>query len=510
MAKNTASTLKSHVTYASPAKVKRSYKRRPAAKNVFHARYDAAQTTTDNSKHWANADGVGPDASTAPSIRAILRNRSRYECENNSYAKGIVRTVANDCIGTGPRLQMLLPNKNQNAKIERFFSVWSHHIDLARKLRRMRMARLVDGEIFAIMSDNLKLKTEVKLDLRLIEADRITTPYGMNTGYDPNEVDGIVYDEFDNPVSYTIYSYKSGDYSLPTQFDRVPAEIVIHWGNIERSGQHRGIPEITPALPLFAQLRRYTLAVLAAAETAADFAAVFYTDLPNNMPEDMNSPAFDIVELEKRMGMFLPAGWKLDQIKAEQPTTTYSEFKKEILNEIARCLNIPFNVAAGNSSGYNYASGRLDHQVYFKSIKVDRRDTENQILYPILLAFLSEAMLYSDFSFLRRYITAAASLDEIPHQWFWDGQEHVDPGKEASAQQTRLLSNTTTLAAEYAAQGKDYEVELRQRASEIKLMKELGIESPAKKIGSPVNKKKADDEDEDEKDEENGEEDENQ
>ena len=38
----------------------------------------------------------------------------------------------------------------------------------------------------------------------------------------------------------------------------------------DRPGQARGIPDITPALPLFAQLRRFTLAVLAAAETAAD------------------------------------------------------------------------------------------------------------------------------------------------------------------------------------------------------------------------------------------------
>ena len=49
----------------------------------------------------------------------------------------------------------------------------------------------------------------------------------------------------------------------------------------------------------------------------------------------------------------------------QKPSTTYAEFKKELLNEIARCLNMPFNVAAGNSSGYNYASGRLDHQTYF-------------------------------------------------------------------------------------------------------------------------------------------------
>jgi len=62
----------------------------------------------------------------------------------------------------------------------------------------------------------------------------------------------------------------------------VPADAVVHWFRSDRPGQHRGIPEITPALPLFAQLRRYTLAVIAAAETAADFAAVLFTDAPAN------------------------------------------------------------------------------------------------------------------------------------------------------------------------------------------------------------------------------------
>ena len=52
------------------------------------------------------------------------------------------------------------------------------------------------------------------------------------------------------------------------------------------------------------------------------------------------------------------------------------------------------------------------------------------------------------------------------HQWFWNGREHVDPAKEANAQATRLKNNTTTLAQEYAKQGRDWETELRQRAKE--------------------------------------------
>ena len=67
-------------------------------------------------------------------------------------------------------------------------------------------------------------------------------------------------------------------------------------------------------------------------------------------------------------------------------------------------------------------------------------------------------------------------------QWMWDGREHVDPAKEANAQATRLESMTTSLATEYAKQGKDWEVELRQIARERDLKTALGLPltTPAK------------------------------
>jgi len=92
----------------------------------------------------------------------------------------------------------------------------------------------------------------------------------------------------------------------------------------------------------------------------------------------------------------------------------------------------------------------------------------------MLSAWLREAVLVSDLLPLRvRTLVAAGEM--LPHQWFWDGHEHVDPAKEASAQATRLASHTTTLATEYARQGRDWESELRQRAKETALMAELGL-----------------------------------
>jgi lambda family phage portal protein len=330
----------------------------------------------------------------------------------------------------------------------------------------MRMARAQDGEAFAMLTSNPRLPTPVQLDLRLIEADQVTTP---DARLDMS-VDGIVFDEAGNPVEYHVLKEHPGEgYRAIRDYDRIPATAMLHWFRADRPGQARGIPDIMPALPLFAQLRRFTLAVIAAAETAADFAGILYTDAPAGGEADDAEP-FEPIELEKRALITMPGGWKMSQLQAEQPATTYAEFKHEILNEIARCLNMPFNVAAGNSSGYNYASGRLDHQTYFKAIRVEQAHLEDVVLDRILAAWLDEAALIPGL-----LPDGLGPFGHWPHHWFWDGHEHVDPAKEATAQATRLANHTTTLAHEYARQGRDWEEALRQRAKEIALMRDLGL-----------------------------------
>jgi len=451
---------------------------------VLQARYDAAQTTAENARHWAMADALSADAAGTADVRRRLRERARYEVANNSYAKGVVLTLANDCIGTGPRLQLLSGDGEVNRQVETAFARWTRVVDLAGKLRTMRMAKVTDGEAFAVLVANPLVDSPVKLDLHLVEADRVASPLGL-PGSTVGEagVDGILLDTWGNPRSYCVLRRHPGDLSgWWNDFDLVDADAVVHWFRPDRPGQHRGIPELTAALPLFAQLRRYTLAVIAAAETAADFAAVLFTDSPANGEAQALEP-MDVVELEKRMATVLPDGWRLGQIEAQQPATAYGEFKKEILNEIARCLNLPYNIAACNSSGYNYASGRLDHQTYFKSIRVEQAHLADAVLDRIFGAWLSEARLLAEFASLR------TARGPIARQWFFDGTEHVDPAKEANAQATRLTSNTTTLAAEYARQGKDWETELRQRAKEKQLMDELGLADEA----APNRNEEADD-----------------
>lgn len=467
--------------------VGRSVTQRSRGARWLRARYDAATTNDDNRRHWANADGLSANAANSPDVRRVLRNRSRYEVANNSYARGIVLTLANDVIGTGPRLQMLTADAEANRRIEQAFMQWAKTIRLAEKLRTMRLAKSQDGEAFAVLTNNPQLPVPIQLDLRLVEAEQVTTPNPADRT--SGNVDGIVFDAAGNPLEYHVLRRHPGDQLGATvDYERIPAEAMLHFYRVDRPGQARGIPEIMPALPLFAQLRRFTLAVLAAAETAADFAGILYTDAPANGEADAAEP-FEPIELESRALVTMPGGWKMSQLQAEQPATTYAEFKHEILNEIARCLNMPYNVAAGNSSGYNYASGRLDHQTYFKAIRVEQAQLECAVLDRLFKAWLDEAVLIPDL-----LPDTLGPMADWPHQWFWDGQEHVDPAKEATAQATRLTNFTTTLAHEYARQGRDWEEALRQRAKELALMNELGLAPAAAQPLTIVEQPHADDE----------------
>jgi len=103
----------------------------------------------------------------------------------------------------------------------------------------------------------LNLAGPIKLDVRLVEADRVTNPdLKLAT---TNAIDGIEFDRHGNPLRYFVLRQHPGGktYLTPIDaYDRIPAEAMIHWFRPDRPGQHRGIPEITPALPLFAQLRR--------------------------------------------------------------------------------------------------------------------------------------------------------------------------------------------------------------------------------------------------------------
>ena len=456
-----------------PAAGRRAPRQVTVVQQKVRARFDAAQTS-DDARHWANADALSANAALSPEVRRIIRNRARYERANNSYIHGICVTKSNDLIGTGPRVLLDTGNPDADRSIGRSWFDWSWAIRLADKLRIATEAKTCDGESFAWMFTNRRRDPRnVQLDIRLVEADQVASPaydYVQTISPDGSLVDGVELDADGNVIAYHVLTGHPGSNYLIgiNEYDRVPAEEMLHWFRATRPGQHRGVSELACCLRLTANMRRYTEAVIRAAEIAADLAAFVHSNSPAAQVDEVDP--FAAIEIEKGTLTTLPEGWDISQLKAEQPTNTHQAFTRTLLGEISRGVNLPYHKAAFDASSYNYSSARLDGQLHDQNVRVDRDELERSWLDRIFSAWLDEALLVPGL-----IPAGLPPANEWNWSWVWDGREGIDPNKEANATETKLATLTTSLAAEYAKQGKQWDVELRQIAAERQLLAELNL-----------------------------------
>lgn len=439
--------------------------------------YDNAQTTDENRRHWANADALSARQANNAGVRQRLRNRSRYERDNDPYYAGLVRTVPTDMFGTGPKLQCQIEDDDTlNRSIEQKFGSWANAINLVGDLLVAGESKIVDGEPFGILRSSEIRDEPVPLDILWVEAEQCTTPTNAVPKNISRWVDGIELDGRGKPEAYHILNEHPGDaYSWTQDYQRVPADQVLHWFRKSRHGQYRGIPECVSSLGVGAMRRRWSLATVMAAETAANFAVLVTSDLPPGYTEDDLPTPFESLEITRNMITTLPAGGDAKQMKSEHPNQEYSGFKHEQLKELGRPVGAPYSIVGLDGSEHNYSSLRYEREIYHSALKVEREGCRQAVLDPVFRAWYAIARL------IPGYLANDASKlpESIPFAWYWPGFAAIDPVKEAVADTERLSNCTTTLQEVLAEYGQDYVVFLKQRARELKLMEELGLPLPA-------------------------------
>lgn len=431
---------------------------RPATRRI-EARYDAAQTTDDNKNHWAAADAYDADSANSKAVREILVHRSREEIQNDGYADGIASTWTTDLIGKGPALRMQTGSEGFNRMIENAWYFWTKAIGFRRKLWCLAHALHSDGEGIGVIRKNPSVNHPLKLDVVLYETEQCQTPM---LGWQEGEIDGIKFDRFGVPTFYSILRQHPGavnvqkDYLSPEQ---VPARFVLHWFKMKRPGQHRGIPHTCSTLNTGAAARRWREATLAAAETAADFAVLLETMF---QPDELDAAEpFSTLEIQKRMMTALPNNAKASQLKSEHPNATFGEFHKTLINEQARPVSMPYNKAACDSSSYNYASGRLDHQTYYAALDVDREDCNDLVLDPLFDVWFDYAITF--YGWLGGRPEAIGPMAKA-HLWDWPKHRAADVESDANANDKQLKNGSKSLSVLYTEAGQDYADEVEKQA----------------------------------------------
>jgi len=428
----------------------------------LQAKFDIAQTTHENRKHWTAADGLSAVASMSPGVRRVIRIRSRYEAENNSWYAGILRTAVNHIVGVGPRLQVLTANPEANARLERAFRQWMRTSDFVDTLRTATEAYWRDGEVFLMRADRPR-NWPYTLDIRMFECDQIASPWGGSILREDFVDDGVRFDAASNEIEVYVLDRHPGSNSIKSSVTGqwYSSNSVAHLFRAERPGQVRGLPRATPALQTLPIMRRQELATLYTAESAANFGIYLKSTSPAIDPTE--SPAdFAEIEIARNMLTTLPAGWEAQQFEPKQPGPQYEMFQRQALTSFCRCTNMPYGLAAGTSRDSNFSSFKGDiRNVWKPEVLVEQSRIEASIMEPVFRWFL-ESVVY-----VPGVLDGMPAIEQIDHQWHWPPLPDIDPIDTANTAAIRIASGQASMTQVHAENGKDWTDEATRAAADF-------------------------------------------
>ena len=428
----------------------------------LRAKFDIAQTTADNRRHWAAADGLSARAALSPGVRRVIRTRSRYEAENNSWYSGIIGTAVNHIVGKGPRLQVLTASPEVNNRIEKAYRRWAKKIKLGSKLRTMVGAYWRDGETFVMRAERPR-NWPMSLDLKVFESEQCATPWTGAILQDAYVDDGVRFDAATNEIEFYIYDHHPGA-NIPVSTlkgEWYSANDVLHLFRVERPGQTRGLPRATSALQTLPIMRRQELATLFSAESAANFA--IYMKSNSSAVDPAAAPTdFAEMELARNMLTVIPEGWDLGQIEPKQPGPLYEMFQRQALMGFCRCTNMPYPLAAGTAMQSNFSSYKGDiRNVWKPEVVVEQDNIEERIADPIFMWFLQAAI------YVPGLLDGAPPIDQIDFQWNWPPLPDIDPAETVATNAERMSTGQATPSMVHSENGQDWETEVSRFAQDL-------------------------------------------
>lgn len=450
------------------------------------------RTTAD----WM-ASGTSADSELATSLRP-LRNRSRQLCRDNEYAKNAKRTVMLNVVGQGIVLQSQVKKRRGNAfddatntKIETLWKHWTSakRCHTAGKLSWPALQQLIvqgvfeSGEILVRLIRQKFADSRVRLALELIEADQIVDTWTGRVDETGNEIRmGVEVDKWQRPVAYWLHPRHPGDNLASAtldsrNFQRVPAEEIIHVCLFERPYQTRGVPWMHATLVKLRHMGGYEEAEIIAARASA--AIMGFRARPEaDIPDDGADDADDLVDGERVTDMSpgiimdLAPGETFTGFNPSRPNAALDPFMRYMLRSVAAGVGVSYESLSRDYSQSNYSSSRLallDDRALWRILQQWLIET---LCQPVFEAWLEMAVLGGALN-LPAYETTPEIYQAIrwaPRGWKW-----IDPLKESSAAKSDVRAGFSTLTDVLAEQGEDIEEHFQRRRDEIRLAKQYGL-----------------------------------
>jgi len=461
------------------------------------ARTYAGAEITRLTKDWLSPS-TSADAEIITDLDA-LRNRSRQLNRDDPHASAATSTRVAHVVGDRVRIQAKcqadespLPpylvgrkiNEEQaetaNRHAEWAFGMIAEDMDgagmsLAELLALTERQVCESGEAILRLINVQRRDVPLTVAVEMIEPDRLFTPPDRKT--DPNIRGGVEYQQ-GIPVAYWISQDHPGDTFRrfrANDFDRYPADLIMHEYDMLRPGQSRGQPWFASVMVYLRHKGMYQEAELVAQRMSACLALLVTTNNPASVVAQQGVIQSDATRHETfRPGevKYFSPNQTVAQVNPLRPGDNYVPSMHEILRAIGTALNIPYVILAQDYESVNYSSMRAAIVQMQRYIAIRRARKTTRTIRRLWSAFYDEAVLAGMIS-APRY-----SLRRSDYQRFrvqWPASQWVDPEKEVKADVLAVNSGLVPLefiSAKYEADAQEI---IAQVAREEVMRKDSGL-----------------------------------
>lgn len=394
-----------------------------------------------------------------PWVRETMIRFSRDEYERNPYYASVVNKQAEQTIGPCPTMIASSEDSDANDMMEDAHQQWTQLNMIGKSLRDFRKEACLTGIALALRYKLTQTDHPVKTGYKIYGGDILKTPPGASI--EDRILDGIEYNEDWEPIKF----YLANDTfdSEPIPYD---AKDVIYWCRTYEHGRLRAIPECVAGFTVYPFIRRYLQASIEGAEFRTSFPMALELDPTLYKANDaMKLKSLEKFQYQPRTVPTLPVGTKLQGLPQGAGADQTERIIRTMASACALSIDMPANLALGDSSDSNMASAQVDIQPWKNRVNIDRFDLQGV-----------KRRMFKDWYIRARLIrglTPALARDDdyaqwFPHTYVYDPLfQHPDPMKNANARTMDLIAGTATLNKIYAELGKNARREL---ATEAKLL----------------------------------------
>lgn len=457
-------------------------------------KFAAAQINRNTAGWLANDQSINTELRGDLSL---LRSRGRDLVKNNDFAKKFREMCKINIIGPdGIRLQSRVEDKPDhlddlaNSAIERAWQDWCLSADITGRQSFNDICRTLvsglpaDGEFLAVMVRGADAGNAYNFAIQIIDVDRIDTSFD-GTYMGNTVIMGVEVNSYRRPVALHIFQAHPND-GLRTRRvrQRIPIENVLHCFKVEVAEQMRGIPWMAAGMVSLHHLGNFGLSALLAAEHGANNYGFFEKDETAVMtaPIGQETDEAGTYETTSVQGYFdiLPQGYKFSEFKSQYPNTVFGPFVKTTLQRIASGWGVSYHSLANDLESVNFSSIRSGTIEERDRWKIDQEWFVNCFCRPVFLAWLQMALLSNKVVLPNGSVLPAGKYDKFKrHEWQPRAWEWVDPKNDIEANIAAVNAGFKPPQDIAAANGYDFDSNLRQLAKMKKLMAELGINLPA-------------------------------